>query len=297
MEENPKNYGLDFDRELREQKEEDWVFGSTAPDVTCLTDIKEGDRDRYLPAGEVQKGIEDMMDCATRGPLNILEAKFNWLLYNNKISAENVAWLKANGYVNKNGAVEFSDAFIAILSGTTRTGNSLKGPLEAIHRYGLVPKSKLPLEGWMRFEDYHDPKRITQELKDLGDDFIHRFTINYVRVVGSDFEHLIKADILDVAGYAWPKPRDGEYPRSSSKPNHCFVAFRTPKWYIFDNYIDRVDDDFVKKLAGDYALVDYGYRVLVSKETVPEIITYEYPKGFWRRILQFIFNVLSTKNS
>lgn len=290
-----KNHGLDWDRELGEQSAEDWIFGATEPlGLTCITDIPEDQRDRYLPAGEVQKGAEDMMDCATRAPLNILEEKFNWLLYNDKLMPETVAFLKENGYVNKDGGVEFSDAFIAILSGTTRTGNSLKAPIHAIHSHGLIPKSMLPLEPTMTWEEYHDPARITPALRQLGAEFLERFAINYSRVELGDFPQVIKRDLLDVGGYAWPKPIDGEYPKTDRQPNHAFVAVRTPQWFIFDNYIDRVDNDFIKKLAPDYALVGYGYRVLITRESLP-MPEEPYTGSFWRRLIRFFIEILTAK--
>lgn len=79
-----KNTGIDFRKEELEQSEEDWVFGAWT--LSCLAKIPLELREKYLPKGEVQRGREDMMDCATRGPINILEAKFTWLLENKKVS-------------------------------------------------------------------------------------------------------------------------------------------------------------------------------------------------------------------
>ena len=74
-----RNYGLDIEKEKSEQSEKDWIFGATQ--LTCIAEnIPEQERGKYLPQGEVQRGKEDMMDCATRGLLNILAAKLNWLL-------------------------------------------------------------------------------------------------------------------------------------------------------------------------------------------------------------------------
>jgi hypothetical protein len=72
------NNGLNLELERQHQSNEDWVFGSASP--TCIALIPEMDREKYLPVGEVQNAGDEKMDCATRGPVNILEAKFTFLI-------------------------------------------------------------------------------------------------------------------------------------------------------------------------------------------------------------------------
>ena len=257
------NHGFDIEKEESEQSEKDWIFGTTG--LTCIAEnIPEQERGNYLPEGEVQRGKEDMMDCATRGLLNILATKFNWLLKNQKLTFEDEYWFRAAGYIDN--GIDFSDAFIAILSNTTRQGNSMRAPLDAIRKNGLIPKRMLPLESWMTWENYHNPERITYEMKDLGQEFLKRFSINYEKVYEEDFKNLIKKDLLNVAGYAWPDPVNGEYPRVIRDPNHVFVAYKSPLYFIFDNYLDPVDGDFTKKLASNYDFMGYGYRLLINKQ-------------------------------
>lgn len=261
-----KNYGLDLEKERQDVQDEDWVFGGTSQ--LCIAPISESFRESYLPIGEVQRGKQDMQDCASRAPINILETKFNFLLRSHLIAPENEQWLRDNGYITGT-SIEFSDAFVAILSKTTKRGNSLKAPIHAIHTYGLIPKKLLPLSTDMDFEDYHDPQRITDALKKLGAEFIKRFPVNYEKVYEEHYGLLLKEDMLVVAGYAWPRPENGIYPRSKHDPNHAFMNIRTPKYVIFDNYLDRdVEGDFIKQLAEDYDLLDYGYRVFLSQNVV-----------------------------
>lgn len=205
-------------------------------------------------------------NCATRAPLNILETKFNYLSKNkDQLSSEDYKWLDNNGYITEDGSVELSDAYTAILSGTTTRGNSLKAPLQAIHKYGVIPKSRLPLESWMSWWDYHNKARITPLIKELGAEFLKRFPISYEKVMKEDFGNVIPWDMLDVAGYAWSRPRNGIYPRINATPNHAFAYFKTPAYIIFDNYIDSFDGDFIKHLASDYNLLHYGYRVILNQ--------------------------------
>ena len=277
-----KNYGLNWELEKLQESKEDWVFGAVSP--VCLAEgLSELQRDVFLPKGEVQRGAEDTMDCATRGPINILEIKFNYLVNNKVISKRGFKFLYDNGYINRSNRIEFSDAFIAIKSGTTRNGNSMKAPLEAIRLYGLIPKSMLPLEKWMTFEDYHKEERITEEMEDLGQEFRKHFNINYEKVYEKNLDELLERDIINMAGYAWDRPVNGEYLRSENRPNHVFVGIRKPRTYIFDNYIDSVDGDFIKKLAPDYDFLDYGYRIIISENKTGEV-----KQSWWEIIINFI---------
>lgn len=256
-----RNYGINIKKELSEQSEKDWIFGATS--ATCAASIPDVEVEKYLPKGEVQRGIEDTMDCATRSPLNKLETSLNYLLQNKKLG-NNAVWLVDNGYVNDNGDVELSDAFIAILSGTTAQGNSLKAPIDAIRKYGFIPKSRLRLDPQMTQREYLNPTRVTDELLNLGRESIKRFPVNYDKVYD-----LSISDVC-TAGFAWPEAVNGEYPSTNKSFNHAFWKFRNPKHYIFDNY-EEAQGDFIKKLAPDYKLFDYGYRVYIS--TINELET------------------------
>lgn len=264
------NRGIDWAKEIADQQETDYVFGASSP--VCIALIPQAEREAYLPKGELQRGREDFMDCATRSPLNELEAKFTYLYRNGLMSTANASWLLDKGYVVMRGGnpcVEFSDRFIAIRSGTTRQGNSLKAPLQAIHTHGLIPKKMLPAKGTMSWVQYHRASDIRIEMDVLGMQFLNRFPIGYERVPREQFAALIDTDMIGVAGYAWPDPINGEYPKSLANPNHAFLYFRTPRFHIFDNY-EEGKDDWVKKLADDYSLMDYGYRVFVDEQHVKD---------------------------
>ncbi len=254
-----KNYGLNLELEKQQQSKEDWIFGAVSQ--PCLASIPIEEREKYLPIGELQNIGEEKMDCASRGPINILETKFTYLLQNKKL--KNEKWLRDNSYV-VNERVLFSDRFIAIRSGTTVQGNSMKAPIHQCTK-GLIPKCIFPQVAL--FEDYY--RGITGQMEALAEEFSKRFTINYEIVYEVHYGEELKDDFLNVAGFAWPEPVNGEYPRSELMPNHVFIAFRLPKYYIYDNYID-FDRDFIKKLSSNYDFLDYGYRIYISSETTPE---------------------------
>ncbi len=268
-----KNRGIDIERQKRARNpEKDWReeprFGAIP--FPCRYAIPESLREQWLPVGEIQRGTtEDWSDCATRYGLNILEAKFTYAYQNGIMLPENRKWLEDNGYVNE-GKITFSDRFIAILSHTTREGNSLIEPLETLRTKGLIPKPMLPAAKYMNFAMYHDPESITTAMIALGKEFVRRFTLNYREAKITIFGDVLDYDFLGVAGYAWPFPENGEYPRDDRPFNHAFCIYKRPAYNIFDNYVEiGTKDDFTKKLASNYALFEIGYRIYVAGEQVP----------------------------
>ena len=234
----------------------DQKFGAALP--TCLALIPEDKRLDYLPQGESQNLGEDKINCASRSPIEYIETKLNWLYKNGKLTLNEVRFFIDNGYVQEE-KIKLSDAYPAILSGTTREGNSLKAPCQAIHEWGIVPKKLLPqLDTW---EADNDPARITSEIKMLGLKSLQFFNFNYHKVYNIDYS----IDFYVLAGFAWPNPVNGEYPRVDYPFNHAFLGVKNPKHIIRDSYPDTVDGDYIKKLAADYKLLDYQYRIYISR--------------------------------
>lgn len=264
---------FDAARELAEQSPKDWKFG--AQSEPGIVTIPESEREAYLPKGELQYDSKaDFTDCASRSPVNHFEALFTYH-YQHGMLEENKKWLDDNGYTvidpSFGRRVEFSDRFIAVLSGTTRGGNSLKAPLETIRTRGLIPKVLLPKEDWMAWEDYYNGTAITPQLIALGKEFLTRFKLNYEQVDRALFATAVKNDMLGVAAYAWPEPVKGVYPKvNGDRFNHAFLIFNLPKYQIFDNYYDDQRlGDFTKTLAPDYVFFEWGYRAYISKEMLP----------------------------
>lgn len=257
------NYGLDLEREAKEQTSEDWIFGASLLENECEFGVPMDKREAYLPTGELQRGAEDFMDCVTRGYMNILETKFTFAYQNGLLTLSNKKWLEEMGYVQE-GVITFSDRFVAVLSNTTRNGNGMKSPVHTAHEFGLIPKSLLPARSDMTWDEYHNREESEKHIE-LGKQFLERFQINYERVYTEDMENALTLDMLNLAGYAWQKPINGEYPRTDKNANHAFMGFALPKTYIFDNYIDKHDGDWIKKLAVDYNLHGTAYRVYVTQ--------------------------------
>lgn len=187
-----------------------------------------------------------------------------------RLSPENTKWLRDNGYIN-NGRVEFSDRFLAINSGVTRQGTSLRAPLEAARKQGLIPKSMLPTLPDMTFAEYHNPEVITPKMRELGQEFAKRFTLNYEQVSQLHIGELLKDEMVIAAVHAWPQPVNGIYPRTNLPFNHAILLYSLPEYQAFDNYLDGGKfNDFTKSLSHDYAIYDTAYRLYISSEQVPQ---------------------------
>ena len=265
---NAQNHGLDWKKELSDQQDTDCLAGVYS--YKNIASLPTEGRRAFLPEGEIQKAKEDTQACASYSPCNGYEVLLNYLIARRLISPENEKWLRDNGYI-KEGKVNFSDAWVAINSGTSPEGNSLKAPLQAIRDYGMIPEHMLPLEPWMTWDDFHARGRLTDEIFALGKEFKKRFDLRYERVDKEDFAKWLETDVIDVGGYAWPKPSDnGIYPSTRKRLNHAFLLWNLPQFQAFDSYPDSFDGDFEKSLASDYKFTDYGYRLIVAGDTPPD---------------------------
>lgn len=263
---------FDLEKQLAEESPEDWVFGALSE--PGLVSIPLAERFASLPLGEVQRSSAgDFRDCASRTLVNHIEALITYY-YHHGMKAANKEWLKEKGYVvlrDGKEVVEFSDRFIAILSGTTKNGNSLKAPVDAIYRYGLIPKVMLPKGEHMEWEEYHDPNSITQAMKDLGAEFRKRLSLNYEKVHYLHFAETLKDDMVGVAGYGWPFPQNGIYERDERPPNHAFLLYALPAFQVYDSYYEvGKNEDFTKNLAPNYKFYEWGYRMYLSADTTAE---------------------------
>lgn len=263
MSRNPTRPTFDEARERREQDGTEYQLGAI---LTSLFDVPHHERKNYRPIGETQRGVEDTQDCATRDYINDLETQHNYAYRNRFFIPEVKKFLDDNGYIVwRDGVpyVEYADAFIAIKSGTTKQGNSLKAPAQAIHEHGLVPKKLMPLEPNMMWEDYHNPKRITKHIEDLGKQHKAMLPTAYEQVPNEAFRTEIKKYHINTGVYAWPFPNsEGIYERVPHNFNHAIlIESENVTWDIQDNYLDTHDQDYIKRLASNYRFFDYGYRI------------------------------------
>lgn len=243
-----------LEREIQDGSE--YLYGAVETDLALIpTEL----RLRYAPDGVLQfNNLMDTMGCASRAVLNILESKLNYF-YDHGMHPNLKAWCDAQGY-RVGGKFVLCDAFIEILSGTTKQGNSLKAPVDTVYRHGVIPAHHLPLKDGMTWEQYMAPERVTEAHKRLGQEFLRRFRINYEKVPRNQFLEALKEDLLDVAGHGWPAPVNGVYPRSEVAFNHAF-ALATNSIAALDNYLP-----FTKTLAKDFLFFDWGYSLSITNQ-------------------------------
>lgn len=153
----------------------------------------------FLPTNATQlmktsdgKSHGDTNACVSFGGVQSVETQLNFQIKNSLVSADNLAWLHTNGYIDTNGSVLLSKRFTAKMSGTVPTnGNSLPAVWGSLKNNGAVPESIWPMPvaqfdalaatGCNNIQDYWDIYYIAvpQSLIDLGKQFAARFPILY----------------------------------------------------------------------------------------------------------------------
>src|SRR3990167_2152318 len=164
-----------------------------------------GNWDQFLPPGEWQKSDNgDSMSCVSFGSINNIETQ------------ELQQTEKQTNY---------SDRFLAKMSGTTPEGNYLWKVADTIRQYGLVAESSYPAPEKYTWSEYHAeiPELLLSELKAEGQEWLKKWSISY-EWVATDKESLIRhlkhAPIIVVI------------------PNHLVLNFYTTQDIInyFDSY-------------------------------------------------------------
>ncbi|MEO5366648.1 MAG: hypothetical protein H7831_09900 [Magnetococcus sp. WYHC-3] len=176
------------------------------------------------------------------------------------ISVGNLAWLNENGYIDDSGHINFSDRFDAIMSNTNPNyGNTLKAPADAKHKYGLIPEKMLP---WTDNQtNYFNRSLITQEMYNMGLEFLKRFKINYEMVYPSQYKDALKVSPLASACYAWNGTNNGVYFRVENTINHAICVIDPPDiWHIMDSY-----EPFIKGLANNYSFSGHAIRYVITE--------------------------------
>jgi|GEM_PF-2831199 len=157
----------------------DYIAGSSPVTGKLEERLVNGIWTPYRPTVEAQykQFSFDSMSCTSFSANNCIEYQINWMLQNNKIPASLKLWLTNNGFF-KDGHFNLSDRYLAVVSGTTRQGNYFQSVWDSIRNNGAIPESMLPFGG-NSWEEYHDATKITQEMKDLGKEWVKRFEVVY----------------------------------------------------------------------------------------------------------------------
>jgi len=165
--------------------------------------------------------------CVSFSIIKCIEAVFNYKI-SQGVSFVNLKWLTDNGYLNDKGQVSFSPRYLGTMADTTIYGNSQWNVINCIYAYGLIPEAMHPnkADSWA---EYSDKDKITQEMKDLGAEFLKRFDIDDI-----DTSELTDSPLVGLIKYA-----DGEGVLSPvGKCNHFAVVYNEAETYldISDSY-------------------------------------------------------------
>lgn len=170
-----------------------------------------GDWESDLPAEEKQfNDGGDSMSCVTFAELNGIET-------------QEFSFLKA---LNVPNATEYSDRWIAKMSGTTREGNYLWKVADTIRKFGLVKESSYPKppSPWT-WEQYHAdiPEPLGSKLIAEGQEWLKKWDVKYESI---DFNKESLMRHLKMA------------PLTVVTPGHAILNFKTTKDIVsyFDTY-------------------------------------------------------------
>lgn len=227
----------------------DWVFGSS---LSAGGEVlrPDGQWTELLPQGEKQfnYGFEPSA-CVSFGTLNAVEI----LIRHHYADIEN-----------------FSDRFLAKMSGTTPQGNGPQTVGETLRKQGVPYEIQWPitpdLTTWDKF--YSD---IPKSVQILAQQFPaeYSFTHEFVNTSPAQLKEALKYSPLGIAVSAWQK--NGDVYVSTFPNNHwcVLVGYKDGEhWIVYDSYDEN--GDFVKHLAWDFDFSmakRYAVNVQVQKKS------------------------------
>ncbi len=187
----------------RSPRPKDWRAGGVSGLTRGEVLRADGQWDSYLPVFEKQYGANfDTLACVSFGNINCPETLF----------------FRKFG-IKKN----FSDRFIAKMSGTTHDGNDEWSVAETIRKCGLVDEEVWPFGPWIKDWDTFYAE-IPQEVKDSALALLKDYELKY-QYVNEDQDSLIEA-----LKYS---------PLAVFVPGHCLTLYGYElgvKWKLYDTY-------------------------------------------------------------
>jgi hypothetical protein len=266
----------------------------------------------YTSRPEAQNIGFETYSCVSYSALNCIETLINYKVKKGEFSADNIKWLKDNGYFNDEGKADMSDRFLAVMSGTTKQGNSCDNVAETIRKKGLIPESDFPMGG-KNFEQYHDKTKITEYMLAKGLEFLKRFTIQHDFILTQGYFNSHPVQTLSYYTLSCPiqitAPVCSGW--NSGKVKACpsqISQHATMTCGVF-TYYDQLDqyEPYFKELALDYPMLwgkryDIIEKVVVNPETGQELPNYpkDAPKPpltnewslvkLWHQLLAKYFN-------
>lgn len=233
--------------------------------------LDSGDWSSYLPKNEKQSipFTFDTLSCVTFSVLNGIEILFNLYIERKYVSPSKLKWLTDNGYFDDTGKINFSDRFIAIMSNTTKLGNTHRAVYDTVRSIGLIPEKDLPFGG-TSFEEYHNKSLITDAMIQKARAFNRIVTEVVYEIIFVAQSRIFTTDMSNICSESLkqsPLAIAIKYPAT-----HAITMYRNKSSYsmLLDHY-----DPFTYKYQHTNP-IHFGYRIgLVFK---PEIVDTGYPE-------------------
>lgn len=251
-----------------------------------------------LMKGSNGQSYGDSNACVSFAGVQSVETQLNFQIKTGRISAENLQWLKDNGYIDANGSVFISKRFTAKMSGTTpAVGNSLPAVWDSLKNHGCVPEATWPMptgqfDALIATNKFNAPNdfwtiyyaAVPQAAKDLGLQFVARFPILYEWLVypgnpaaGAKLLADLGVAPLEIATAVcsgWNT--DDPIGACGAGTQHATLLgyVETDRYDILDHYVP-----FQKQFAGNYDIT-YAMRGVVggAKILPPAAFQYNFTK-------------------
>lgn len=218
--------------------------GGTLPFKVRVEDSN-WNRPEFLPTWEKQRGVNgDKLNCVTQSNHNAFEFQLNQMIESNTLPLDNLFWLDKNGYLDSEGKVNFSEKYNSILNLTSKyKGNWLYKVADDARKNGLIPQSMLPEKVDENWETYYAENQITQEMLELGKEFLEWFNISYEWIDDNSFRNLTR--------------QLQHTPIQVVFPNHAVVQIRSKEDLMdyYDSYDPYVKEKAQNKITNYMKLV------------------------------------------
>lgn len=254
--------------------ESDYVADVNSPIVYKVV-VPDGKWLAYESAGEQQIGVYfDTMACVTFSAIKCIVLQLNRAKAAGEIPNVILARCRELGYLNAAGWFDFSERFIAKMSGTTTGGNSARAVWDTIRHCGLLGQQDWPYPNTQRtpvfsWDDYYAD--VPQALQDKALLALELLDIAYEQITDVTLANLdkhLKQAPIQILTYTCPPWNTTDIVLS------CGVhpsTHSTVLGGIEAGYIDDLDsyDPFNKKLALDYQ-INFAFKGVVAiKPTQP----------------------------
>ncbi len=256
-----KNYGLKLD--IPDSR--DYIFGATLPFTEVQSD---GNWEAYLPEREFQNlfGV-DPQACVSYTVLNCVETL-----------------IKKKYGIEKN----FSERFLASISGTKEGGNSPRTVCNYLRKCGVVPQEVWPFDSSVdTFEKYYED--IPQDIKNLALEFVNEWDFKY-EIVPSTPQMItmaLKCSPLLISVSAWFE-KDGKFYRPEGMTdNHATTMF-----YEREGEFRRVFDSYDKPCIKDVEWNAIPMQVVrFSIEKREKTVKKNWIIDLWERLVDLIKDI------